>query len=162
MCVFNSIPLINVSVFTPVSCCFFVTVALYYKLKSGMAISRVVFLLFSLVSAIMAFCVAVWILRLFSTSMKNQVRILLVAALNIQIAFGRTSIFTTLILSIHDLLKQCYFLYSCSFSIDLLLSLIKALPLFPSALYTPCIAFISLVPSYVVSFYFLGSCRYFR
>jgi hypothetical protein len=111
-CVFDSIPLINVSVSVPI-CCSLYHYCSVVKLEVRDVDSPTVLLLLRSIFTILGFWPFQMNLRIaLPLSLKNYVGILMGIALNLLIAFGRTAIFTMLILSIHEHGRSLHFLRS--------------------------------------------------
>jgi hypothetical protein len=106
-----------------IPCCFII-ITLHYNWKSPMVIPPAVLLLFSILLAILFLVVVVCLcfhvklkiggLFFFSIFMKNCVGILMVIALNLEIAFDRMGI-STLFLPIHEHGRFFVFLFFCFF-----------------------------------------------
>jgi hypothetical protein len=100
--VVDSISLINWSVLCQYHAVF-ITIPLYYSLKSGRVIFSEVILLYKIVLAILDFMFSYVKLRnALLRSVTNCFRILMGIALNLYITFAKMVIFTMLILPIHE------------------------------------------------------------
>jgi hypothetical protein len=102
VCVFNLIPLIDLFVFMPILCVSYYYCSLgRFEIRDGDTSGR--FFIIQDVLIILGFLFSHMNLSIvFLRSVKNCVGILIGIRLNLQIAFGKMDVFTTLILLIHD------------------------------------------------------------